>query len=47
MNYILVAHTSSGYGQTGETEIPIEEPQQYQNTFEKIQKAIFVRENIE
>ena len=47
LNYVLVAQTSSGYGMKGEKEIPIEEPEKYQESFEKIQKAIFVRENIE
>ena len=47
LNYVLVAQTSSGYGMKGEREIPIEEPEMYQESFEKIQKAIFVRENIE
>jgi len=47
LNYVLSAQTSSGYGMKGEKEIPIEEPEKYQESFEKIQKAIFVRENIE
>ena len=47
LNYVLVAQTSSGYGMKGEKEIPIEDPEKYQESFEKIQKAIFVRENIE
>lgn len=47
LNYVLSAQTSSGYGMKGEKEIPLEEPEKYQDSFEKIQKAIFVRENIE
>lgn len=47
LNYVLVAQTSSGYGMKGQKEIAIEEPEKYQESFEKIQKAIFVRENIE
>jgi len=47
LNYVLSVQTSSGYGMKGEKEIPIEEPEKYQETFEKVQKAIFVRENIE
>jgi len=47
LTYVLVAQTSSGYGMKGEKEIAIEEPEKYQESFEKIQKAIFVRENIE
>lgn len=47
LNYVQTQQTSSGYGMKGEREIPIEEPEKYQDTFEKIQKAIFVRENIE
>lgn len=47
LTYVLSAQTSSGYGMKGEKEIPIEDPEKYQESFEKIQKAIFVRENIE
>ena len=47
LNYVLAVQTSSGYGMKGEKEIAIEEPEKYQDSFEKIQKAIFVRENIE
>ena len=46
LNYVLVAQTSSGYGMKGQKEIAIEEPEKYQESFEKIQKAIFVRENL-
>lgn len=47
LNFVDSVQTSSGYGMKGEKDVPIEDPGLYQNTFTKIQKAIFVRENIE
>lgn len=47
LNFVNNTQTSSGYGMRGEREQPIEDPAVYQDTFTKIQKAIFVRESIE
>ena len=47
LNFVNSVQTSSGYGMKGERDSPIEDPEVYQETFAKIAKAIFVRENIE
>lgn len=47
LNFVNSTQTSSGYGMKGGHDLPIEDPSVYQETFVKIQKAIFVRENIE
>lgn len=47
LNFVNSVQTSSGYGMKGERDSPIEDPEVYQETFAKITKAIFVRENIE
>jgi hypothetical protein len=46
LNYVNSSQTSSGYGMKGEREFPIETPEMYQDTFTKIQQAIFIRKNI-
>lgn len=43
LNFVDEEETSNSYGMKGATVIPVEEPKLYQDTFEKIQKAIFVR----
>jgi len=45
LNFVDEEESSTGYGMKGATAIPIEDPKLYQETFEKIQKAIFVRTN--
>ncbi len=45
LNFVNSTRTSTSQGMTGAYDKPIEEPQVYQDTFTKIQKAIFVREN--
>lgn len=43
LNFVNREESSSGYGMKGSSAIPVEDPVVYQQTFEKIQKAIFVR----
>jgi hypothetical protein len=43
LNFVDEEETSSGYGQKGAKSVPILDPVVYQDTFEKIEKAIFVR----
>jgi len=45
LNFVDDEESSTGYGMKGGSTIPIEDPKLYQETFEKIQKAIFVRTN--
>lgn len=47
VNFVDNVIASSGYGQTQRVDTPIEEPKLYQEVFEKIEKAIFVRKNID
>ena len=44
-NIVNSKNTSSGYGMKGEHEFPIESAETYQDLFNKIQQAIFVRKN--
>lgn len=46
VNFVDNVIASSGYGQTQRVDTPIEEPKLYQEVFNKIEKAIFVRKNI-
>lgn len=43
LNFVEVAQTSSGWGQTDRQDTPILDAKIYQNAFEKIESAIFVR----
>lgn len=43
VNFVDATETSSGWGQQDRAETPILEPQAYQNAFERIENAIFVR----
>lgn len=45
LNFVNTSQTSTGYGMKGEREFPIESPEMYQDTFTKIQQAIFIRKN--
>ena len=45
LSFVKSFQTSSGYGMRGEREIPVQEPEPYQNAFGKIQQSIFVRSN--
>lgn len=45
LNFVNEEESSTGYGMKGANSIPIEDPKLYQETFEKIQKAVFVRTN--
>jgi hypothetical protein len=45
LNFVDEEESSTGYGMKGANAIPVEDPKLYQETFEKIQKAIFVRTN--
>ncbi len=46
LSFVKSFQTSSGYGMRGEREIPVQEPEPYQNAFGKIQQSIFVRTNV-
>ena len=43
LNFVNNQETSSGYGMQGGNSVPVEDPAFYQSVFEKIKKAIFVR----
>ncbi len=47
INFVDVTKASSSYGMQQGVDVPIEEPKIYQEVFEKIRKAIFVRRNID
>ena len=47
LNFVDSTQTSSGYGMRGEQDVPVETPDFYQDTFKKIQQAIFIRKNLE
>lgn len=44
LNFVEVNEASSGYGQKAKTDVPIYDQVVYQNAFEKISEAIFIRE---
>ncbi len=46
VNFVDITIASSGYGMQQRVDVPIEEPKLYQEVFEKIEKAIFVRRNV-
>lgn len=46
LNFVNQQETSTAYGMKGGNSVPIEEPSFYQNIFEQIQKAIFIRKNV-
>ena len=43
LNFVDAQESSSGYGMKGSKSAPVHDPLVYQDAFEKIQKAIFVR----
>ncbi len=45
VNFVDSRNTSSGYGMKGEHDLPIETTETYQDLFNKIQQAIFIRKN--
>jgi len=46
LNFVDITKASSGYGMEQGVDIPVEEPKLYQEVFEKIEKAIFVRRHV-
>ena len=46
LNFVDSTHTSGAYGMRSEQDTPIETPEIYQETFQKIQQAIFIRKNL-
>jgi hypothetical protein len=46
INFVDITKASSSYGMQQGVDVPIEEPKIYQEVFEKIRKAIFVRRNV-
>jgi hypothetical protein len=47
LNFVDITKASSAYGMAQRVDKPIEDPELYRGVFEKIQKAIFVRSNID
>lgn len=47
LNFVNEMRSSSGYGMEGGNDVPVEEPEFYQNIFSKISKGIYLRKNIE
>ena len=45
LNFVSVNQTSSGWGQTNRKDEPITDAKVYENAFEKIGSAIFLRQN--
>ena len=45
INFVVTKKKSFGYGQTDRQDVQILTPQPYQNAFEKIENAIFLRKN--
>ena len=43
LNFVRVDESSSGSGMKRKTDTPIEDPKLYENAFQRIQEAIFVR----
>ena len=46
INFVDVTKASSAYGMQQGVDVPVEEPEIYQEVFKKIRKAIFVRKNV-
>lgn len=46
LNFVDITKSSSAYGMERGVDVPVEEPKLYQEVFEKIDKAIFVRRNV-
>ena len=46
LSFVKTSQSSSGYGQKGESDMPIEDGTVYQDAFKKIQQGIFVRTNV-
>lgn len=47
LNFVESTQTSGAYGYRSEDDTPIESPELYQETFQKIQHAIFIRKTLE
>lgn len=47
LSFVNEMKRSSGYGMEGGNDVPVEEPLFYQNSFAKIKKGIYLRENME
>ena len=45
LNFVVVSQTSSGWGQSNRSDKPILDAKVYENAFEKIDSAIFLRKN--
>jgi hypothetical protein len=45
LNFVHKAHRSSQYGQSGSDDTPVMDTKVYENAFEKIGEAIFIRKN--
>lgn len=46
LNFVVKKETSTGYGMKGGSDRPIEDAVPYQDAFNKIKKAIYVRKNL-
>jgi len=47
LNFVDIVKVSSSYGMEQRVDRPIEDPKFYQEVFDKIRKAIFVRSNVD
>lgn len=47
LNFVSIVNSSQGYGISNRIDTPIEDQQIYQNVFEKISEAIFIRQAIQ
>ncbi len=47
LNFVAIETESSGYGIESRVDTPVEDNEMYQNVFEKIDEAIFIRKAIE
>ncbi len=45
LNFVNSTEESTRSGQISRDEVPVEDPQVYQNAFSKIQEGIFIRES--
>lgn len=47
LSFVNEMRSSSGYGMEGGNDVPVEDAEFYQNAFNNISKAIYLRENLE
>ena len=47
LSFVNEQVTSNGYGMEGGNDVPVEEPEFYQDIYSKLSKAIYLRKNLE